>query len=144
MRHVVVQKVFEDYERDSYQTLIADIEKQDDQALQVSILSYVESYLSSYSCVSTLRFTISKCSEWGTGEFSSIIAICWLWWRSGMDFLWTSLVLIYSVSCVRWFWSRFWPKFTSAKSRKGGLMLEDSNYSDLDWGPKVLHSGGCD
>ncbi|KAG0583466.1 hypothetical protein KC19_3G138300 [Ceratodon purpureus] len=36
-----LQKAFEDYERDSYQTLIADIEKQDDHALQVVLKSFL-------------------------------------------------------------------------------------------------------
>lgn len=36
-----LQKVFEDYERDSYVKLIADIEKLDDQALQVVLKSFL-------------------------------------------------------------------------------------------------------
>lgn len=38
LRHVDLQKVFEDYERDSYQSLISTIESQEDKALQVSSL----------------------------------------------------------------------------------------------------------
>ena len=44
LRHFDVEKEFEDYERESYQKLVADIESQDDRALQISILALLDSH----------------------------------------------------------------------------------------------------
>lgn len=58
---VCFQKVFEDYERDSYVKLIADIEKLDDQALQVSNLTlHASHYLFSAHCWLPFSFDLAS------------------------------------------------------------------------------------